>query len=124
LGGLLRLLPSQALAAYFGADPAGDLLDAHVRIPGIQGAHARGLANSFPVLPDPGQHHRAPVSAAEPKITARDLEASGQAFDIPLPGTGKRLVEVVDVEHQLPLRRAEYSEVRQVRVAAQLHGNA
>ena len=35
-------------------------------------------------------------------------------------GPGSRLVEVVDVEHQLPLRGGEHPEVRQVGVAADL----
>ena len=57
-------------------------------------------------------------------VTAHDLETGGQAFDIPFPRTRQRLVEVVDVEDQLPLGRAEHAEVRQVSVAAELHPHA
>ena len=49
------------------------------------------------------------------------LEAGGQALDIPLPRGRRRLVEVVDVEHQASLGRPERAEVRQMRIAARLH---
>ena len=42
--------------------------------------------------------------------------------DVPLERAGQRLVEVAQVERQLPLRRGPQSEVQDVRVAAQLHG--
>ena len=44
-------------------------------------------------------------SAAEiPAVAAGDLQARAQPLQVPLPRAGKGLVEVVDVEHQLPLR--------------------
>ena len=52
------------------------------------------------------------------------LEASGQALQVPLERPGKGLVEVVDVEEELPLGGGEPAEVRQVGVAAQLHDDA
>ena len=70
---------------------------------------------------DARDHDRAPVGRVEPAVATEDLEACRQPFDVPLPRAGKRLVEVVDVEQHLPLGRAEHTEVRQVRVAAQLH---
>ena len=48
-------------------------------------------------------------------------DARGQPLDVPLERAGQRLVEVVHVEHQPPVQRAEHAEVEQVRVAAQLH---
>ena len=36
-------------------------------------------------------------------------------------GAGQRLVEVVDVEDDVALRRGEAAEVQQMRVAARLH---
>ena len=60
----------------------------------------------------------------EPVAAAGDLDAGRQPLDVPLPRAGQGLVEVVDVEHQSALGRAEDAEVRQVRVAAQLHAQA
>jgi hypothetical protein len=56
------------------------------------------------------------------RLPSRDLEAGRQAH-VPFPRPGKGLVEVVDVEHELPLGRREHAEVRQVRVAAELNGD-
>ena len=60
------------------------------------------------------------VTLVEAPVPARDLEARGQPLDVPLPGSRNRLVEVVEVEHQVPLGRGVAAEVRQVRVPAQL----
>ena len=53
--------------------------------------------------------------------SATDDKAGGQALEVPFPGTGKRFVKVVDVEHEAPLRGRKYAEVGEVGVAAQLH---
>ena len=59
--------------------------------------------------------------AGEAAVTSGDLEAGRQALHVPLPRPGQGLVEVVDVEHQLALGRAEHAEIGQVGVAAALH---
>ena len=82
------------------------------------------MPHSLAVLLDAGRDDRAPVVRRESEVAPDYLEARGEALDVPLPGTGQRLVEVIDVEHQLPFRRTEQSEVRQVGVAAQLHRHA
>jgi hypothetical protein len=50
-----------------------------------------------------------------------DHQAAHQPLEIPLERTAHRLVEVVDVEQQGPLRRGLEAEVEQVGVAAELH---
>jgi hypothetical protein len=55
-------------------------------------------------------------------VTAGDHEAGRQALQVPFPGRWKRLVEVVDVEHDAPLGRCERTEVHQMAIAAGLHG--
>ena len=72
---------------------------------------------------DPGHDHGPAVGRGEAAIAAHDLEAGRQPLDVPLPRAGEGLVEVVDVEQHLPLGRAEQAEIRQVGVAAQLHGD-
>jgi hypothetical protein len=48
-------------------------------------------------------------------------DAGGQAFQIPLPGTWKHLIAVVDFENQVALWRGEEAEVAQMLISADLH---
>src|SRR5216684_2046771 len=96
-----RGLPGFLLAQLLTADRLGDaFLDSllvQVGVPRVEGPHPGRLAQLLPVLADPGQHDVAPVVRGEPQVAAGDLEAGRQPLDIPLPRTGQRLVEVVDV---------------------------
>jgi len=65
----------------------------------------------------------APV-AANAVLLARDLDARRQAQHVPLPRSGQRLVEVVDVENQVALGRPVTAEVHEMRIATQLHAHA
>ena len=56
----------------------------------------------------------------EPVVARRDREARRHPLHVVLERPGQRLVEVVQVEHQRPLGRCEHTEVREVRVAAEL----
>ena len=67
------------------------------------------------------QHDLAAVLGREPVVPPGHGEAGRQPLDVPLERPGQRLVEVVDVEDQAPLRGGERAEVGQVRVPAQLH---
>ena len=59
------------------------------------------------------------------RLAARgDLHAGGQPLDVPFERAGQGLVEVVQVEHQVPFRGRVEAEVAQVRVTAQLHAQA
>ena len=59
-------------------------------------------------------------ASLEAEIARGDLEARREPLDVPLPGPGQRLVEVVDVEDQLAVGRGVAAEVGEVRVAAEL----
>jgi hypothetical protein len=56
----------------------------------------------------------------EPPVPGRQHERGDQPLDIPLERAGQRLVEIVDIEHQVTIGGAEHPEVRQVRVTAEL----
>jgi hypothetical protein len=114
-------LAADFLLLHLGADPGHHLFDVDVRIPRLESAHAGRLSDPLPILTDPRHDDRAPVALAGPSVAARDLQARGQTLDVPFPWSGQGLVEVVDVEHHLPLGRAESAEVRQVSVTAELH---
>ena len=63
------------------------------------------------------------LARCEAVFAGSDDDARGEALDVPFPRPGKRLVEVVRVEDERPLRRSEQAEVRDVRVAAGLDGD-
>ena len=93
-----------------------------MRVPDIQVGHLGEVAHRLPVAGHGGGDDLAAVLAAEPVAAGRDFHAGGQPLDVPFPRAGRRLIEVVDVEDQQPLRGAEDAEVRQVRIPAGLHG--
>ena len=97
-------------------------LDVQVRVPHVEVLHRREARPSrCGTRPTVSSTIRSCVLGAEAVVARRDQHAHGQPLDVPLPRTRERLVEVVDVEHQPPLRRREHPEVRQVRVPAALH---
>ena len=53
-----------------------------------------------------------------PVLPARDMDARDQPAQVPLPGAGMGLVEVVEVEDEVALRRGVEAEVPEVRVTA------
>ena len=61
-----------------------------------------------------------PSIGVEAAVAPRHGEARDQPFEVPLERAGQRLVEVVEVEHQRPIGRRVRTEVRQVRIAAEL----
>ena len=92
------------------------------------GARTRRPSSTSPrTRPSPPGRPRTAASVAsrasalrEAVVARRDREARREALDVVLERARQRLVEVVEVEQQLPLRRGERAEVRQVGVAAQL----
>src|SRR4029453_16540561 len=60
---------------------------------------------------DHGQGRPAAHRRVEPDRPPHDHEADGQPLDVPLPGSGQRLVEVVEAEGQVPLGVANSSKL-------------
>src|SRR5918995_97049 len=93
------------------------------RVPHVQQPHP-GVAGQLLAV---GAHRRLGGPAAdrlvEPGRLGGDHEAGGQPLDVPLPGAGQGLVEVVETEGQISLRGGEQAEVEQVGVAAGLHAD-
>ena len=69
------------------------------------------------------QDRRFALLLAGAVLAARDPDAGDQAPQIPLPRAGVRLVEVVQVDDQVPLRGGVEAEVPQVRVTADHRGD-
>ena len=66
---------------------------------------------------------RAASLSGSSQVLRRDHDARREPLEIPLEWGRQRLVEVVDVEDDVALRRREAAEVHQVRVAAGLHAD-
>ena len=64
------------------------------------------------------------MSDVHAETLGRDLHADYQAFDVPLPGSGKRLVKIGNVEIEVPFRRGKDPEVSEVCVATSLDPHA
>ena len=109
---------------HLGPELADGLLDVQVRIPDPQHGLSGEAAHRGAVPPRRRQGDLAAGLGGEPVVPARHGQARGQPLDVPLERAGQRLVEVVDVEDQVPLRRGERPEVGQVRIPAQLHPQA
>ena len=118
---LLDLLPAHPLLTDLRLHPCHQVGDADVLVPCLERAHARRAERRLSVPLHARHHDFAPVRRREPQVSAADLEAGGQALHVPLPRPGQRLIEVVDVEKEVPLGRREHAEVGQVCVAAELH---
>ena len=96
-------------------------LDFQAGIPHVEVLHPRELRHRHPIATDRVEHDPLLIFNAKAIVTGGDQHAHRQTLDIPLPGTRKRLVEIIYVEHKPPLGRREHAEVRQVRVPTALH---
>ena len=92
----------------------------NVRVPDIQSGHPRQAGH----LPAIARSHfnggGTSFLGCELTVPGCDDHAGGEPLEVPLPRPRQGLVKVVDVEHQLALRRGEQPEVGQVGIAANL----
>src|SRR4051794_19777991 len=107
------------------ADPGPELLEGlevEALVPDVDRPHRREPAHLTPVFAGGARDGGAAIARLEAAVEPCDLEARGQALDVPLERAGMRLVEVVDVEDQAAVGRGEHAEVAEVRVPAELDG--
>src|SRR3982751_993432 len=93
-------------------------------IPQLECAHASEKRHLLSIAGDCGHRRVSVAMFRKAQVAARKSDARGQPLEIPLPGCTQRLVEVVDVEYQVALRRSEAAEVHQMRITASLHRDA
>jgi hypothetical protein len=91
-----------------------------VGVPDRQIALAGEIDHRLAVPGGSGQHDLAALLGGVPVLQTGNRKARCQPFDVPLEGSGVRLVKVVDVEDHLPFGGGVDPEVAQVGVAAQL----
>jgi hypothetical protein len=104
--------------------PLGDGLhhvDVDPGVPHVDGAHRGEATHPFAVGADGRGDDGPAVPGGESVLPPGDDQAHGQPLEVPLPRPGQRLVEIVDVEHEIAFGRAEQPEVEHVGIAAQLH---
>ena len=94
------------------AEAREQVLHVQVRVPDVEHRHAGQLAHRLAVRPHGPAHRSGAFMVGEAVVAAGDLDARGQALDVPLPRPGVTLVEVVEAEEQVALRRPEDPEVR------------
>ena len=85
------------------------VVDVEVGVPDVEVRHRGELAHRRRGTRASTLEQRSAVRslAREAVVATGDREAGGEALHVPLPRPGQRLVEVVDVEHEPALGRAE-----------------
>ena len=89
-------------------------------VPDLQVAHRGELGHRLAIRANRRHGGGFRVRRGESVVPRGDGEARGEPFDVELERAGQGLVEVVEIEHQPPLRRSIEPEVGQVGVTAQL----
>ena len=116
----LALEPPHLLRGDSRAEPGDAARHVEARVPDVEVPHRREVRHRLAVLPDGVRHHGTPRALVVAELPTGDCEARREALDVPLERAAKRLVEVVDREDQSAVGCGEHTEVRQVRVAAEL----
>ena len=99
----------------------GDRLDVDPGVPELQVRHPGEVPDRLAIRPRHRQIDRPSLLGVEAAIAAGHVEARDEPLDVPFERARQGLVEVVDAEHEPPIRRGERAEVREVRVTAELH---
>ena len=99
-----------------------------VHVHPLKGARQQWLVRKEPdelAVRGDARHHRvATARFRHAVLAARDPETDDQPPEVPLPWTWVRLVEVVQVDHEVSFGRGIQAEIAQVRVAADDRGDA
>ena len=113
--------PAQLLGVGEALHPTRDVVQVEPREPDVDVAHPGEVVHGLAVRAHHGPVDDLALLGVEPAVAAGDREARHEPLDVPLERPWQRLVEVVDAEDQPPVRSGEDAEVREVRVAAELH---
>jgi hypothetical protein len=111
---------SYAFLHLFRVHALDEAIDIDRIVPDVERAHRRVVAHPLPVGARGSDDGPRGFAFGQPYMAPGQDDAGGQPLEIPLPWRRQGLVEVVDVENDLPLGCGEAAEVRQMRVAAGL----
>ena len=97
-----------------------DVVDVGPVVPELERRHRGVVRHVLPIRAHRLRHHLATHRRRKAVLVGDEVQARGQALDVPLPRRGQRLVEVVDGEGEVAFGRREVAEVADVGVAARL----
>ena len=101
-----------------------DILDLGALVPEVERGPRRVLGQPVAVRARGGGDDVVALGGEKPRCRATHVQAGAETLDVPLPRARDGLVEVVDVEDEVPLGGGELPEVADVRVAARLDPDA
>ncbi|GAB1839392.1 hypothetical protein MyNCGM152_01330 [Achromobacter xylosoxidans] len=122
-GGLLHCLGDQP-AALGRRGVLQHAFEGEAVVPDVQRAVLRVFVHPRLVLGRSRHDDVGAVAAAIAHVRRRHRQAGRQALDVPFPWARGGLVEVVQVEQQLPFGRGEAAEIEQMRIAAKRNRDA
>ena len=115
--------PRRDVRPLLGDDDAEQIVGRDLCVPDVEEPGLGVLRDPRAVPVERGTHR--PVRflrIRHPGVASQHLQARNHPHQIPLERARKRLVEVTEVERELPLRRGPQPEVEDMSVTAQLHG--
>ncbi len=119
----LRQVLYRAAADRGVLDARNQHLSLDSEVPQLQDLHSAELGHMLAVGSDTSEHCILGIGFRQSVVAAGNHEARRETLEVSLPGRGKGLIEVVDGEDDLPLRRCETPKVDQVRVSTTLHAD-
>ena len=101
-----------------------DSLDLGALVPEVEQGPRRVVGHAGAVRAGGGGDDVVALGGREAPLPRDHVQAGAEALDVPLPRARDGLVEVVEVEDEVPLRAGVLPEVAHVRVAARLDPDA
>ena len=98
-----------------------DSLHVDAVVPDVEWRHRSEFVHALPVPAHGALDRRRARAFLDVEVASRHGDARREAFDVPFPRSRERLVEVVDVEDEVPLGCCEHAEVGEVCVTTRLH---
>ena len=114
--------PGGDVGPLLGHDDAEQILGRDLFVPDVQEPGLRVLRDPAAVPVKSGAHSPGRVLVVGQALAAgQHLQARHHPHQVPLEGAREGLVEVSDIEGELPFRRGPQPEVEDMSVTAQLH---
>src|SRR6516164_1535799 len=95
-----------------------------MQVPDIQHTHALQTIDIGSITFDTTLDCGITLATIQAVGASRYIYASHEAFQVPFPGTDDGLIKIVEIKNNLAQRSAVHTEVIQMSVAVDNHGNA
>ena len=114
----------QSFLACFVAAFSAEQIQVQMGIPDFESGHQRIFVHAGAVGFNGGSRSIASGPFPYAGVAHGKHDAGGQAFHVPFPRGGKRLVEIVDVENKLPFGSGKAAKIGHVAIAGGLDVNS